>query len=526
MSRVKLPRKKWIYPALIIILGFSYYASFFNYGINLGDEGYIVDGGERVLRGQWPVSDFMSYPPGSYFLLALFFKIFGASLLVSRFLEMTFLIVNGLLAFYIGKRLMPEKWALLPPFVLIAFPGFWHKAVLAFSLLLPLSMLLRFLERKTMTGILYMGWAVGLAMVFRIEAALFSLITILSSLFCYHLWRDGVLSVNRESMASFLKEFILCGLAVLSILTPVLMFYYYQSDLVRFFHSLREGYGSSNISWVSGFFEKPSLLSAITKFRIGSLKNLFFFLTLALYLFILRRVVVHFFIEKRKDFPLLLPVLILGVVSLIYSYIAFSKAHLLQIAATSYILFTFLLYSLWQRKGLKSTIGLVILILFLTLHVLDSFKWGAHFASGSISRLYYIRKEGARLLSSPQAKIYVGKKEFDTLDGLIQFFENRQGYLLPIHFESMVNFLTGLENPTRHTIITPPLLQGMAKQKEVIDDIERFKIKYLLIHRMNWVEEGSFRFRDYAPFVHEFVLRHYQLEKEVGDYLIYSRQSV
>jgi hypothetical protein len=264
---------------------------------------------------------------------------------------------------------------------------------------------------------------------------------------------------------------------------------------------------------------------AITKFRIGSLKNLFFFLTVALYLYIFGRVIFHFYIEKRKDFPLYLPVLILGVISLIYSYIAFSKAHLLQIAAMSYILFTFLLYSLWQRKGLKSRIGLIILMLLLTLHVLDSFKWGAYFASGSISRLFMIRKEGARLISSPKAKIYVGERHFDTLDGLIRFFEGRQGYLLPLHFESMVNFLTGLENPTRHTILTPPLLQGVAKQKEVIGDIERYKIKYLLIHKMNWVGKGSFGFRDYAPFVYEFVLRHYQLEKEVGDYLIYSRQS-
>jgi len=521
--RIKLSQKGWIYPLVITVAGFCYYISFYNYGINLGDEGYIVYGSARVLRGQLPVSDFMSYPPGSYFLLAIFFKLFGESLLVSRFMEMTFLVIDGILTFYIGKRLMPERWALVPSFILIAFPGFWHKVFLTFSLLLPLVMLLRFLERRTMVRILGVGWAVGMALVFRIEAALFSSITILAVLFCYHIWKDGVFLINREALSGFLKELTLCGLAALSILTPVLIYYHYQSDLGRFFHSLREGYGSSNIAWTGDFFEKPSLLRIITKFRIG--KNLFFFLTAVLYLYFSGKAVVHFFIEKRKDFPLFIPILFLGVLCLIYPYIAFSNAHLLQVAAMSYVLFSLLIYSIWQRKGLKSRTCSIFLILLLCLYLFDNFKWRSHFASGSISRLYRMRVEGARLISSHKANIYVENKNFDATDGLIRFFEGKNGYLLPLTFESMVNFLTGLENPTRHTILTPPLLQSVAQQREVIGDIERYKIKYLLIMKPIWEGRESLGFRVYAPLIYEFVSEHYQLEKEVGYFLIFSRQS-
>lgn len=495
----KFSQKGWIYPVIITVAGFCYYISFYNYGINLGDEGYIVQGGARVLRGQLPLSDFISYPPGSYFMLAVFFKFFGENLLVSRFMEITFLLINGLLTFYIGKRLMPERWALVPSFILIAFPGFWHKVFLTFGLLLSLVMLLRFLERKTMVRILCVGWAVGIALVFRIEAALFSSITILVVLFCYYIWKGGVFSINREALLGFLKELTLFGLAVLSILIPVLIYYHYQSGLGRLFHSLREGYGSGNIAWVSDYFEKPSFLRAVTKFHIGSLKTLFFFLTVFLYLYVFGKVIVHFFIEKRRDFPFLLPVLILGVLSLIYPYIAFSKAHLLQVAAMSYVLFSFLIYSLWQRKGLKSRIGLVILILLLGLYILDSFRWGSYFSSGSISRLYMIRKGEARLISSPKAKIYVENKYFGTLDGLIRFFEGKDNYLMSLDNQQMVNFLTGLENPTRHTNLTPPLLKGVAKQREIIGDIERYKIKYLLIKKTTWEERGEiYGFRDYA----------------------------
>ena len=433
-------------------------------------------------------------------------------------MEITFLVINGLLTFYIGKRLMPGRWALIPAFILLAFPGFWHKVFLPFGLLLSLLMLLRFLERRTMLRNLCVGWAAGITLVFRIEAALFSSVTILVSLFCYHIWKDGVVSINKEALLGFLKESILFGLAMLSILIPVLACYHYHSGLGRLFHSLKEGYGPGNIGWVNDYFEKPDVLSAVTRFHIGSLKTLFFFLTVILYLYAFVKVIIHFFVEKREDFPLLLPVLILGVLSLIYPYIAFSKAHLLQVAAMSYVLFSSLIYSFWQRKGLKSRIGLVILILLLGLHILDSFRWSSYFASGSISRLYMIRKGGARLISSPKAKIYVENKYFGPIEGLIRFFEGKNGYLMSLDNQQMVNFLTGLPNPSRHALnLTPPLLKGVAKQSEIIGDIERYKIKYLLIRKLFWEERGEiYGFRVYAPVLYEFVLRHYRLEKEVG----------
>src|SRR4030067_1796858 len=99
MKVFKLLKEKGICPLGIVILGFCYYISFFNYGISLGDEGFFVYGAERVLKGQLPMSDFTSYPPGSYFLLALLFKVFGVTLLVSRGMEMVFLLINGLIIF-------------------------------------------------------------------------------------------------------------------------------------------------------------------------------------------------------------------------------------------------------------------------------------------------------------------------------------------------------------------------------------------------------------------------------------------
>ncbi|HEV2492785.1 MAG TPA: hypothetical protein VG204_06890 [Terriglobia bacterium] len=49
------------------------------------DEGIVLAGAQRVLLGQVPYRDFFSfYTPGSYYLVALLFRLFGSSILVGR----------------------------------------------------------------------------------------------------------------------------------------------------------------------------------------------------------------------------------------------------------------------------------------------------------------------------------------------------------------------------------------------------------------------------------------------------------
>src|SRR6185312_10215204 len=49
------------------------------------DEGIVLQGADRILRGEVPYRDFFSfYTPGSFYLLATLFKIFGNSFAVAR----------------------------------------------------------------------------------------------------------------------------------------------------------------------------------------------------------------------------------------------------------------------------------------------------------------------------------------------------------------------------------------------------------------------------------------------------------
>ena len=74
------------YIALIIfLLSFLYLCAFRrSTGIDL-DEGIILQGAQRILDGQVPYRDFFSFfTPGSYYLLALLFRVFGNSYLVAH----------------------------------------------------------------------------------------------------------------------------------------------------------------------------------------------------------------------------------------------------------------------------------------------------------------------------------------------------------------------------------------------------------------------------------------------------------
>jgi hypothetical protein len=72
-------------PVLLFVVSFTYLAAFRHYSSLEPDEGIALQGAERILRGEVPYRDFFSfYTPGSFYLVAFLFRIFGDSLVVAR----------------------------------------------------------------------------------------------------------------------------------------------------------------------------------------------------------------------------------------------------------------------------------------------------------------------------------------------------------------------------------------------------------------------------------------------------------
>ena len=106
------PVDRWIAFG-IFVLSLLYLLPFRRFTSMEPDEGIILQGAERILRGEVLYRDFFSYfTPGSYYLLALLFKIFGNSLLVARTALAVYGALYSVLTYLIARRVC-SRWAAL-----------------------------------------------------------------------------------------------------------------------------------------------------------------------------------------------------------------------------------------------------------------------------------------------------------------------------------------------------------------------------------------------------------------------------
>src|SRR2546427_8296869 len=99
---------------LVFVVGFAYLFLFRRYTGMEPDEGIILQGAQRILAGEVLYRDFFSFfTPGSYYFLALIFKIFGSSIIVAR----TTLVIIGAVAssitYLLSRRVCSRQTALL-----------------------------------------------------------------------------------------------------------------------------------------------------------------------------------------------------------------------------------------------------------------------------------------------------------------------------------------------------------------------------------------------------------------------------
>jgi 4-amino-4-deoxy-L-arabinose transferase-like glycosyltransferase len=148
--------------AVIVLVSFAYLLMFRRYTTMDPDEGIILQGAQRILQGQVLYRDFFSFfTPGSYYLVALLFKVFGSSVVVAR----TALAVYGSLfsaLTYLLARRVCSRWTALCAAALAAAISIPYRVLVAHNwestlwACLALYCALRTLESG------HWGWALGL----------------------------------------------------------------------------------------------------------------------------------------------------------------------------------------------------------------------------------------------------------------------------------------------------------------------------------------------------------------------------
>jgi hypothetical protein len=98
-----LSRRVYLYAALLSALYFTPFLRLFSHN---GDEGTLIDGAVRVTEGQLPLRDFFEVMgPGTFYWLALFFKLLGTSWLTTRIFLLVVTTGIVVLLYYLSCRL-------------------------------------------------------------------------------------------------------------------------------------------------------------------------------------------------------------------------------------------------------------------------------------------------------------------------------------------------------------------------------------------------------------------------------------
>ncbi len=132
-----------------------------------GDEGTLIDGAVRITEGQVPFRDFFEVMgPGTFYWLAMFFKLFGTTWIATRISLIVTLVVTALLIYFLTRRLRTGFEAAPALFCLaISFPP-WpsvsHHAVANLFALLSFAILVSWIDKRRGMMLFICGVMAGL----------------------------------------------------------------------------------------------------------------------------------------------------------------------------------------------------------------------------------------------------------------------------------------------------------------------------------------------------------------------------
>ncbi len=210
-------------------------------GMKVYDEGVTIYGAFRVMQGELPYRDFWTvYMPGHYYLYALIFKIFGASMTVERITTIILIMGIAVVTYFITKKVLPVGYCLL----VFLFCAVWlssfdffgyiiHPTLLA--ALLSFFFFLNYLTKDKRSALFWSGIFAGLTALFRHDFGFYVLfVEVIILILFYVLYKKD----RQEKMSIALKETAKIIAGALVIFLPVAVYFLMQVPWKEMYKSL------------------------------------------------------------------------------------------------------------------------------------------------------------------------------------------------------------------------------------------------------------------------------------------------
>jgi 4-amino-4-deoxy-L-arabinose transferase-like glycosyltransferase len=407
--------------------------------LGTNDEGIYLDAAERILHGQKPYVDFFGYmSPGSFWMQALAFRLFGVTLAAGRVLVILYVSLECSLIYWLVERFASRAAAIVTALFFVAFqtadPSMitaqhrWDSGAFALA-----SIAICVASGSQRLWLVASGFLIACAALATPSVALVGVATL-----AWLLWPGG----QRVRAVWYLLGIAVAGTsAVVALwLTGILPAFLqqlqwlsrnYSSVNVMHYGAIIGGYGT--LFEGAGPWELP--------FRFGVV----FCLALPAVLPVVALAGGAVFWAQRKSCPeplrTVIPYLVLCVIALVVStYPRSDVAHLAYVAALPYAVAGILVYRLLPaRPRAWLTVSIAV--------------WAALFACQAQL------PASLRPLHTPAGDVRASAEEAPVVKELLSRVRPHQS-LFVYPYKPLLYFLTQAENPTRYPYLAPGMMTG------------------------------------------------------------------
>lgn len=527
LAQVVKDRPVWV----LLLLALGYYASYFNYGIDLDDEGFLLANASSILEGQWPMSDFFSYQPLSYFILAAFLQLFGDTVFSERLLLVMLLLVNVWLIYFCSIRILSPRWAWLPSAIYAFAPGPWYKVFFISHMLVSLAATLYFIEKPGVRRAFILGLTCGLAFISRVHSGelifVVCLFVIAAMAFWSHkgsagfirqtgwLLRQGAGFVGGAGLVVFLTGTAYWLNGKLPSLLANIAHYYDPGSITRFLATLS---GRGAVFGFGKLFQPHAL-----EMWVYAIAMLVCLINLIRYG---KRLLAREETPTRATTGL--TIALFGIASMGYTFFFVWNSRMLSSFAIVYINFFMLLSAVYFHvsTGVRyARFGKPVLIIgFLFMAVyLQSFIKVQNY-SGSITT----RIDGMVQMDHPKLRgilVYPGQDE--TISRLSELTGGAApgDHLIPMSEATTLGYLSGLSNPTYYRLFLSEFAPA-GEEERAIAEFERLKIRYFVARRHQFLGGpmvGS-DLESYAPAIRAYLIENYNITELGPGFVLLERK--
>jgi len=504
----------------VFILAVALYLPLSYLDISMLDEGALLYVAERLTKGDVLYRDIVTgIMPGVYYLQALFFLLFGYSVIAGRVLAGLTLAATGMLMYSTALRFVTKKSAFVITmlFISMALPAYrWpgYSQVSITLALLSLLFFLRYLDSLSPCAIIISGASAGLALIFKQNYGVF--IT----------FGFGSILLARLVLK---KEFKAIALFSLSFLVPVILtiLYFYSKGALP---DMAQYTFISLFKKAAGAYYKPyPLLSrADPYFFYHEIYNFIPFRDLAVWT-LKDGIIGEGWFRAVAAIIYILPPLIIAA-SALHITASFIRNKSIPWEEAALVFISFLLFlGVFPRSDISHLTFIIPPILITgallgtSLHLsgirLHLLRGAAFTLAGIFSLLclfssykpicYPAQGEQKAALGIPRAKgIKTNLKGAAVIRAITRHIQNETAPdepILVVPTGAMYYFLTGRKSAVPYPLIMP----GAMDEAEVISAMEKTKLRYVIYSDMSF--DGKTLSR-HMPLIHDYIVKNYHID--------------